>query len=117
MSSARQIASRNENRESQFKGDFSCFLVSMDNPELEIAIRPLDVSPRGLGFLVRQEIPGGQFFYLRIGEVETKLRVELAYCSSYLGIENLFRCGLFLREEQGDLKLLCIKAGILDIIS
>jgi len=114
MPFAKKLLIRTEDRENYFHGEFSCTLIPIDSPDVEIPIRPLDVSARGMGFLASKELQNGGYFYLKIGETLSQLRVELAYCSNYLGIDNLFRCGLFLREEFGDLKLQCAKAGILE---
>lgn len=111
MALAKTVNKRVDQRDSRFTGEFSCRLIPTDNEGRRIAIRPIDVSRRGLGFLVREHIKSGAFFWLQIGDV--RFRVELAYCNSHLGIDNLFRCGLFLREADGDLAETCWRVGLL----
>lgn len=111
MGAVRLINNRRDNRDPRFSGEFSLRLIPMDNDGRRIAIRPIDVSRRGLGFLVRENMRSGTFFWLLVGD--QRYRVELAYCNNHLGIDNLYRCGLFLREADGDLSEVCIKAGLL----
>lgn len=106
---------RRDERDSRFSGEFTCRLIPSENEGKIIPIRPLDVSRRGLGFLVREPLKQGAFFWLVIGA--QKYRVEMAYCNSHLGIDNLFRCGLFLREADGDLAVSCVKAGLLSDVN
>lgn len=102
---------RGEEREERFNGDFSLSLVSIENPQLSILIRPTDVSRRGLGFIVKENLKKGGYFWLVINR--HRFRVELAYCHNHLGIEGLFRGGLFLREADGDLREVCFMEGLL----
>lgn len=104
---------RAEEREDRFNGEFSLSLVSLDNPDSNILIRPTDVSRRGLGFVVRENLKKGGIFWLVINR--HKFRVELAYCHNHLGIEGLFRGGLFLREAEGDLREVCAMEGLLHV--
>lgn len=108
---AKMIDYRRDERDSRFSGEFTCRLIPSENEGKIVPIRPLDVSRRGLGFLVREQVRQGGFYWLVIGS--QKFRVEVAYCNSHLGIDNLFRCGLFLREADGDLSVTCEKAGLL----
>jgi hypothetical protein len=108
---AKRADHRREERDSRFSGEFTCRLIPNDNEGKIIPIRPIDVSRRGLGFLVREPLKTGGFFWLEIGN--GRYRVELAYCGNHLGIDNLFRAGLFLREADGDLSVSCVKAGLL----
>lgn len=59
------------------------------------SIRPVDISKRGLGFLVHKHLTPGRY-QLRIKD--HKFDVEVIYCNNHLGIESLFRCGLFVRN-------------------
>ena len=102
---------RREERDPRFSGEFTCRLVPSENEGKIILIRPLDVSRRGLGFLVREPLKNGGFYWLNIGN--GRFRVEVAYCNTHLGINDLFRGGLFLREADGDLSANCLKAGLL----
>lgn len=108
---AKRLELRVDQRDSRFSGDFSLQLIPNDNEGKIIAIRPLDVSKRGLGFVVRENLKHGGFYFLMIGQ--RKFRIEIAYCNSHLGIDNLFRCGLFLREADGNLHDACSAAGLL----
>jgi hypothetical protein len=102
---------RREERDARFSGEYSCRLVPNDDDGKQIAIRPHDVSRRGLGFYVREPLPTGAYYWLVLGN--RRYRVELAYCNLYLGIERLYRAGLFLREADGDLRASCQTAGLL----
>ena len=57
------------------------------------------------------DLKNGEFYFLMIGH--QRYRVEIAYCNSHLGIDNLYRCGLFLREADGNLHDACESAGLL----
>ncbi len=98
-------------RDGRFDGNFSMALIHKESGNRSIPIRPIDVSKRGLGFFAREHLPTGGFYLLVIDN--RQYRVELAYCGNHLGIENLYRCGLFLRELDGDLVLVCQAAGLL----
>lgn len=108
---ARYLDERVDERDNRFNGEFSCRLVSASDETRVLLIRPIDVSRRGLGFLAREPVQTGACFWLIVGQA--RFRVEIAYCCSHLGIEDLFRCGLFLREADGDLAESCRRAGIL----
>jgi hypothetical protein len=98
-------------REGRFNGTFCMTLVHKESGHRSIPIRPVDVSKRGLGFFSKEPLTIGGFYLLVIAQ--RQYRVELAYCGNHLGIEDLFRCGLFLRESDGDLLQLCQAAGLL----
>jgi len=108
---AKVYEKRGEEREERFNGDYSLILISIDNPQSKISIRPTDVSRRGLGFIVKENLKKGGYYWLVINR--HKFRVELAYCHNHLGIEGLFRGGLFLREADGDLREVCESEGLL----
>lgn len=57
--------------------------------------RPVDVSARGLGFFVNAEIAKGIYF---LEFPDGHVNVEVIYCHGHLGIDNLFRAGLFVRD-------------------
>ena len=102
---------RTDERDARFSGDFSLRLVPTGNEGKTIAIRPIDVSRRGLGFLVKENMKQGTFYTLIVGN--ERYRVELAYCNNHLGIDGLFRAGLFLREADGNLHEACDRNGLL----
>jgi hypothetical protein len=108
----RTLQQREENRESRFAATYSCKLITSEPTARVILIRPVDVSHRGLGFMVREPLLQGTILWLEIGT--NRFRVELAYCNNHLGIENLYRGGLFLREADGDLAALCYRLGLVD---
>lgn len=103
---------RRESRETFFRDDFPGHLLANDDEEVAINLRPIDVSPRGLGFLTRTELKNGDYFWLVIKQ--HKIRVEVAYCHPHLGIDNLFRCGLFIREAEGNLTSICRDLGLIE---
>lgn len=105
------IENRREERDARFSGEFSCKLIPNDNEGKVVMIRPIDVSRRGLGFLARENLKTGGFYWLVIGK--QRFRTEVAYSNTYLGIDNLYRCGLFLREADGDLSQTCLDQGLL----
>ena len=111
MSNFGQEDLRKENREMFFQNEFPGHLLANDDEEVAIKLRPIDVSPRGLGFLTRTELKSGDFFWLVIQH--HKIRVEVAYCHAHLGIDNLFRCGLFIREADGNLTSICRDLGLI----
>lgn len=110
-SSAHQLDMRREERESRFSGDYSCKLIPTDNRGRILPIKPIDASKRGLGFVAKESLKSGTVYLLEVGK--SRFRVEIAYCSGHLGIENLFRCGLFLRDESGDIAETCRALGLL----
>jgi hypothetical protein len=111
MTNDRKIDKRTDNRDDRFGGEFSLKLYPVDQVGKVIPVRPMDVSKRGLGFLCRESLRIGSLHTLVIGE--HRFRVELAYCSSHLGIDGLYRCGLFLRDADGSLHVACEKQGLL----
>jgi hypothetical protein len=106
-----KFENRREVRDSSFVGTFPGYLVPVDAELSRIEVRPIDVSRRGLGFIVSVKLEAGGFYWLILGE--HKIRTEVAYCNSHLGIENLYRCGLFLREADGDLEAICRDKGLI----
>ncbi len=109
---AKRVEQRIDQRDGRFSGEFSLRLIPTDNEGKIVAVRPIDVSKRGLGFLVREQLKNGGFYFLLIGKF--RFRIEIAYCNTHLGIDNLFRCGLFLREADGDLHGACETSGLLN---
>lgn len=103
---------RDETRHARFADAYTCRLVTLAPEEREIPIRPVDVSRRGFGFVIREPIKVGRCFWLKLEK--RRYYVEVAYCGSHLGIEGLFRCGVFLREADGDLHKACEEIGLLD---
>lgn len=92
----KRIDSRNELMLDKFEG-----FLRIGSAGETIQIRPVDVSRRGLGFISSTSIEPGKRIWLCVGS--TEVRVELAYCTTHLGIENLFRCGLFTWDPEFDL--------------
>jgi hypothetical protein len=105
------IDKRIENRDSRFSGEYSCRLIPTDNRAQIVPIKPMDVSKRGLGFVAKEKLKSGAVYLLEVRD--QRFRVEIAYCSGHLGIDNLYRCGLFLRDESGDISDTCKAAGLL----
>ena len=111
MAVAKPNELRGEHRDERFSGAFSCSLVISGDTEKAIPIRPTDVSRRGLGFVVKEPLKVGQSCWLLVKNV--RFRVEVVFCGSHLGIDGLFRCGIFLREADGDLHAVCLELGLL----
>lgn len=111
MTTISGIDKREERRDSRFSGEYSCRLIPTDNRNQIVPIKPMDVSKRGLGFVAKEKLKSGSVYLLEVKE--QRFRVEIAYCSGHLGIDNLFRCGLFLRDESGDISVTCRVAGLL----
>jgi hypothetical protein len=53
----------------------------------------------------------GAQYWLVLGD--KRLRVEVAYCESHLGIENMFKCGIYTRDPEVDLERLFGSLGLL----
>ncbi len=68
----------------------------------KIKVRVLDVSPRGIGFLTTESLAVGKRFRLILDTYSCEL--EIAHCQTHLGIENLFRCGAFSRDQDANLQ-------------
>ena len=100
MAAKDKIQRRLETRSSLIDQNFKGYLrlAGRDEP---VDLRPVDVSRRGLGFITKTKLNPGDRIWLVINDFE--IRVELAYCSSHLGIDNLFRCGLFTWDPNQDL--------------
>ena len=107
------MENRADERDHRFTGSYSLTLKTSDGKggTRSVGIRPVDVSGRGLGFHVREFLKVGGHYTLEIGAA--RFRVEIAYCGPHLGIENLYRCGLFLREAEGNLRESCRLHGLL----
>lgn len=106
---------RSELRKSDFIESCRLKLTSSKDVSQSWEVLPLDVSSRGLGFLVQSDLKVGEFYILDIGGEGH--RVEIAYCTLYQTDpgpgEWSHRCGVFLREPTGDLKIACKNARIL----
>ncbi len=72
---------------------------------------PLDVSPRGLGILVKIQLAAGSRFIFELQD--RKVTLEVVNCQPHLGIENLFRAGLFVRDPDQNLHEIFTKLGLL----
>ena len=111
MISAKRQEFRADDRDNRFAREFSLKLLSHETAGKIVPIRPIDVSSRGLGFMVKEHLRMGSIFTLLIGA--KRFRIEVAYCNPHLGIDGLFRCGLFLREADGNLQQACEHLGLL----
>lgn len=97
----RKVDQRNTDRW-PLDGPLAYPLLGSDRETPIKKIRPLDVSNRGLGFLCEQYLTPGDFLWLDLGT--GLLALEVVYCESYLGLDHLFRCGLFMRDADKCLK-------------
>ncbi len=66
-----------------------------------LKIRAVDVSRRGMGFMVNEELPMGSQYELIVES--HRINIEVAYCVNHLGIDDLYRGGLFARDAAVDL--------------
>lgn len=71
---------------------------------------PLDVSPRGLGVLVKTPLTAGGRFIFELSD--RKISLEVVNCQPHLGIDNLYRAGLFVRDPDQNLQAIFIKLGL-----
>lgn len=103
MSSSNAAKAMNENRQDiryTANENFTCTLVcKLTNKHLKI--RPVDVSKRGMGFMVDEMLPNGSLFQLVVEGFQ--VNAEVAFCINHLGIDNLYRAGLFSRDATVDL--------------
>lgn len=67
----------------------------------KMRVKGIDVSKRGIGFMSDRPLTIGKHFWLDLGD--KRISVEIMHCESYLGIDNMFRCGAFSRDAAGDL--------------
>ena len=104
-----QLGDRGANRYPVY-GSMPWPLETIDQKRL-VDPRPLDVSPRGLGLMLGSPVDCGQRLALVVEQ--RSISLEVVYCDPYLGIENLFRCGLFLRSPDENLFKLFLGAGLL----
>lgn len=74
-------------------------------------MRPIDVSRRGFGFILGARVEMGAQYWLELGQ--HRLRVEVAYCESHLGIDNLFKCGVYTRDPEVDFEKIFGAMGLL----
>jgi len=79
MISAKRHEFRAADRDSRFSREFSLQLLTHDQSGRVVPIRPLDVSGRGLGFMVKEHLRMGSIYTLVIGT--NRFRVEVAYCN------------------------------------
>lgn len=80
--------------------------------QLQIVARPIDVSRRGLGLIVNQSIKVGTFVWFQVDD--KKIKLELAYCHSHLGIDNAFKCGFFTKDPDCSLEDIFLRKGLLN---
>ena len=101
---------RNETRRYRVVGYFPGKLTTLDGRALP-ALRPIDVSRRGFGFILGMSVQMGAQYWLHLGD--KRLHVEVAYCESHLGIDNLFKCGIYTRDPEINLEHLFGSLGLL----
>ncbi len=93
--------SREYGRSSVKDGFKGRLLVIENNREVEVEMVPVDVSHRGLGVMTKHSLQSGQKAYLEVHG--KKYSLEVMWCQNHLGIENLYRCGFFIRDSDADL--------------
>jgi hypothetical protein len=105
----RNIEDRRESRQNNVNDDFPGVFVASDTNQ-KFHGRPIDVSPRGLGIIAEISLRQGSIVVLSLGNY--RIRLEVMYCNSHLGIENMFKCGLFSRENDANLQLIFTELGL-----
>ena len=80
--------------------------------QVALSARPLDVSRRGLALILNVSIQTGSFVWLQVDDKRIKL--ELAYCHSHLGIDNVFKCGFFTKDADCSLEDLFLRKGLIN---
>lgn len=80
--------------------------------QVQLQARPIDVSKRGLGLILGQAIQVGSFVWLQFDDKRIKL--ELAYCHSHLGIENIFKCGFYTKDPDCSLEEIFLRKGLIN---
>lgn len=76
--------------------------------------RPVDVSNRGVGILTNIELkPGSKVTWTLSNQ---PVQLEVMYCESHLGIDAIYRVGLFSRELENNLVSLVREAGFEDTL-
>lgn len=74
--------------------------IELIKSQRQIEIRIQDISKRGLGFFADLYLEPGIYSIRMLG---VEINCELTYCNNHLGIENLFRCGFFVRDSDVNL--------------
>lgn len=111
MSVIRVRSKRTETRRYRLSSRATGRLVSPLSDRL-ITVRPTDVSPRGLGFIVREALAIGSHFWLEIEDA--RMRVEVTHCASHLGIDNMYYCGVFTRDPDINLERIFSDLGLVE---
>lgn len=95
MSALRIKSTRIETKRFRVSSDFSGSLLTGDGTR-QLRVRAVDVSRRGFGFIASEALQIGRHMWLEVGG--HKLKVEVAYCESHLGIDHMYKCGVFVRD-------------------
>jgi hypothetical protein len=108
MSALRFKSTRHETRRFRVSNDFSGSLQTVDGSR-SLRVRAIDVSRRGFGFIATEALQIGKHMWLEVGG--QKLKVEVAYCESHLGIDHMYKCGVFVRDLDINLELVFSQNG------
>jgi hypothetical protein len=105
------ISQRTETKRYLLKGFLPGRLMDATG-QLQIQARPIDVSRRGLGLIINQAIQIGTHVWFQFDD--KKIKLELAYCHSHLGIDNAFKCGFFTKDPDLSLEELFLRKGLIN---
>jgi hypothetical protein len=109
-----QIQERNDIRHYYLGDDFPGRFVTADGKS-EVNGRLVDVSRRGIGVVAKAELRYGTQVVLILGK--RRIAFEVIYGASHLGIEGMYRVGMFSREVDCDLIAVFREAGLSDRLS
>lgn len=110
MSAVKHINTRHEPKRFRLHRDSPIKLLDLAGHSVK-GLRPIDVSRRGFGFMASHPMePGVQ---MTLAVKDKVIKVEVAYCHSHLGIENMFRCGVFVRDPEENLETLFTNLGFI----
>ena len=105
----------NERTKTRFECNTNQSIGSFLVNQVLILARPIDVSARGIGIQTNIELKPGTLVTWRLNN--QLLQLEVMYCESHLGIDSLYRIGLFSREAESNLVSLAEAAGFKDTLS
>ena len=105
------VSQRTETKRFMLKGFLPGKLMDASGL-VQISARPMDVSKRGLGLVISQSLPIGSVVWFCFDDKRIKL--EVAYCNSHLGIENVFKCGFYSKDPDCSLEDIFLRKGMIN---
>ena len=85
--------------------------IRLQGQESSLSCRPVDVSERGMGILVDQEIEEGANLVLSLSDRDVRFRVE--WVQPDYGKKSMFRYGLVVLDPDENIEEIFIRAGCL----